>query len=141
MPHTLEQTEKRPTSFDAHNPPENEYIDDCVHCGFCLPACPTYVLWGEEMDSPRGRIYMIKKASDGEAPLDGRTELDDRPSIEVGGRAGGDHGEEVGDAAVPGLPISGQDCQPPLDSASTPTPEGLSGLTMSKVRAMPNLRP
>ena len=49
-----------------------QYIDDCVHCGFCLPACPTYVLWGEEMDSPRGRIYMIKKASEGEAPLDDR---------------------------------------------------------------------
>lgn len=72
MPHTVEQSEKRPSSFDAHNPPEQQYIDDCVHCGFCLPACPTYVLWGEEMDSPRGRIYMIKKASNGEAPLDGR---------------------------------------------------------------------
>jgi glycolate oxidase iron-sulfur subunit len=72
MPHLAEQTEKRPSSFDAHNPPERQYIDDCVHCGFCLPACPTYVLWGEEMDSPRGRIYMIKKAADGEAPLDRR---------------------------------------------------------------------
>jgi len=59
-----------PTSFDAHHPPETRHIDDCVHCGFCLPACPTYVLWGDEMDSPRGRIYMIKKASQGEAPLD-----------------------------------------------------------------------
>ena len=47
-------------------------IDDCVHCGFCLPACPTYVLWGEEMDSPRGRIYMMKKSAQGEAPLDQR---------------------------------------------------------------------
>jgi glycolate oxidase iron-sulfur subunit len=49
-----------------------KYISDCVHCGFCLPACPTYVLWGEEMDSPRGRIYMMRKVVEGEAPLDAR---------------------------------------------------------------------
>ncbi|HEY8997730.1 MAG TPA: heterodisulfide reductase-related iron-sulfur binding cluster [Edaphobacter sp.] len=61
----------KPSSFDAHNPPSGELLSDCVHCGFCLPACPTYVLWGEEMDSPRGRIYMMAKASQGEAPLDG----------------------------------------------------------------------
>jgi glycolate oxidase iron-sulfur subunit len=67
--------EKTPSSFDAHHAPEKQHIDDCVHCGFCLPACPTYVLWGEEMDSPRGRIYMIKKAAEGEAPLDGRFRL------------------------------------------------------------------
>src|ERR1700691_5591746 len=66
---------KKPSSFDAHHPPEKKLIDDCVHCGFCLPACPTYVLWGEEMDSPRGRIYMMKKAADGEAPLDARFQL------------------------------------------------------------------
>jgi len=52
--------------------PEKKYISDCVHCGFCLPACPTYVLWGEEMDSPRGRIYMMRKVLEGEAPLDAR---------------------------------------------------------------------
>jgi glycolate dehydrogenase iron-sulfur subunit len=41
---------------------------DCVHCGFCLPACPTYQLWGEEMDSPRGRIHLVSQLLDG-APL------------------------------------------------------------------------
>jgi glycolate oxidase iron-sulfur subunit len=45
-------------------------IDDCVHCGFCLPTCPTYVLWGEEMDSPRGRIHLMQQHVDG-APLSG----------------------------------------------------------------------
>jgi glycolate oxidase iron-sulfur subunit len=59
-----------PSNFDAHHPPEKELIEDCVHCGFCLPACPTYLLWGEEMDSPRGRIYMMKKAVQGQVPLD-----------------------------------------------------------------------
>jgi glycolate oxidase iron-sulfur subunit len=45
--------------------PEQELLDKCVHCGFCLATCPTYVLWGEEMDSPRGRIYLMQLAKDG----------------------------------------------------------------------------
>jgi glycolate oxidase iron-sulfur subunit len=47
-----------------------EHIDDCVHCGFCLPTCPTYVIWREEMDSPRGRIQLMEARLDGTIALD-----------------------------------------------------------------------
>jgi len=57
-------------AFDAHHPPSTDLVKDCVHCGFCLPTCPTYALWGEEMDSPRGRIYLMKLALEGQVPLD-----------------------------------------------------------------------
>jgi glycolate oxidase iron-sulfur subunit len=44
-------------------------VEACVHCGFCLPACPTYQLLGEEMDSPRGRIFLMKEVLEGGLPM------------------------------------------------------------------------
>lgn len=46
-------------------------MDKCVHCGFCLSTCPSYLLLGQEMDSPRGRIYMMKAAVQGRLDIDG----------------------------------------------------------------------
>lgn len=64
----LETLEKRSggSVFDAHHPPSRDLMDQCVHCGFCLPTCPTYLLWNEEMDSPRGRIYLMKMGAENE---------------------------------------------------------------------------
>ena len=58
-------------AFDLHRPPEQSIVDDCVHCGFCLDSCPTYVLWAEEADSPRGRIVLIDEALNGAEELSG----------------------------------------------------------------------
>jgi glycolate oxidase iron-sulfur subunit len=50
--------------------PMTNAIESCVHCGFCLPTCPTYVVLGEEMNSPRGRILLMKETLEGTLNLD-----------------------------------------------------------------------
>jgi glycolate oxidase iron-sulfur subunit len=60
-------------SFDGQNPPKQELIDQCVHCGFCLSTCPSYRVIGKEMDSPRGRIYLMDAINQGEAAFNQST--------------------------------------------------------------------
>jgi glycolate oxidase iron-sulfur subunit len=65
------ETVTRPAApaFDAVDSPDLEAILDCVHCGICLPQCPTYRVLGQEMDTPRGRLYLMRAASEGRIGL------------------------------------------------------------------------
>jgi glycolate dehydrogenase iron-sulfur subunit len=56
-------------AFDLPDPPSMEELRACVHCGICLPQCPTYLVLNEEMDSPRGRIYLMRAAAEGRTAL------------------------------------------------------------------------
>src|SRR3954451_11110456 len=61
MQHAIELT-----TLGPQGPAMATAVEKCVHCGFCLSACPTYKVLGEEMDSPRGRIYLMKNALENE---------------------------------------------------------------------------
>jgi glycolate oxidase iron-sulfur subunit len=64
---------KNLTGFDSQHPPDPKLIDTCVHCGFCLATCPSYRVMGKEMDSPRGRIYLMDAINEGEIALNTAT--------------------------------------------------------------------
>lgn len=58
---------------DPHMARSNEVLRTCVHCGFCTATCPTYQVLGDELDSPRGRIYLIKDMLEKGRPADAQT--------------------------------------------------------------------
>jgi glycolate oxidase iron-sulfur subunit len=58
---------------DASTSRSNEILRTCVHCGFCTATCPTYQVLGDELDSPRGRIYLIKDMLENGRPADEKT--------------------------------------------------------------------
>ena len=61
--HLSEQARALPRGEEAE-----AILRSCVHCGFCNATCPTYQLLGDELDGPRGRIYLMKQVLEGHAP-------------------------------------------------------------------------
>ena len=65
-------TQRNSKFYDNIPLPDYEQLINCMHCGMCLPSCPTYELTGKEIDSPRGRIRLIKAVAEGELDITNR---------------------------------------------------------------------
>ena len=76
-------------------------VESCVHCGFCLPACPTYTVLEEEMDSPRGRIFLMKEVLEGNLELEAALPFVDKCLGCVGCVTACPSGVQYGDLVTP----------------------------------------
>jgi glycolate oxidase iron-sulfur subunit len=105
------------TTLGPQGPAMTRAIEACVHCGFCLPTCPTYKVLGEEMDSPRGRIYLMKGVLEGELDLEETLPYVDRCLGCMACVTACPSGVEYGELLAPfRARAEGQRTRPPMDT-------------------------
>jgi len=71
---TSEAAPRRGTAylgFVGEDRPALSDLQNCIHCGFCLPVCPTYLATGQELESPRGRLHLMRSVIEGRAEASG----------------------------------------------------------------------